>query len=47
MTSKYEIGVQEAGGTAVTEPFITLTVNDAATLTAIRAVTAFYTKTEI
>ena len=60
--SDYEIGVQEAGGTAVTEPFITLTVNeakytdatagektviDAATVTAIRAVTDFYTKTEI
>ena len=60
--SKYDIGVQEAGGTAITEPFITLVVNeskytdatagektviDAATITAIRAVTAFYTKTEI
>ena len=60
--SHYDIGVQEAGATEVTEPIMTLTVNEAkftdatageetamgaATVTAIRAVTAFYTKTEI
>lgn len=60
--SEYHIGVQEAGATEVTEPFIKLIVDEskftdassaeetvlgAATITAIRAVTAFYEKTEI
>lgn len=60
--AEYHIGVQEAGGTSITEPFMKLIVDEAkfvdctageetalgaATVTAIRAVTAFYTKTEI
>ena len=60
--SIYKVGVQEAGGTSVTEPIIEVKIEErkftdctaaeetalgAVTITALQAVTAYRTKTEI